>query len=59
MSFWTVESVRRYASFIATSNHTDLLSDPSGSRRFGSLYLVIGGEILLNQPFLIHFCKEI
>ena len=29
-----VESVKRYASFIATSNHTDLLGDPSGSRRF-------------------------
>lgn len=29
-----VEAVRRYASFIATSNHSDLLSDPSGSRRF-------------------------
>ena len=29
-----VEAVQRYASFIATSNHTDLLSDPSGSRRF-------------------------
>ena len=29
-----VESVKRYASFIATSNHTDLLNDPTGSRRF-------------------------
>ena len=26
--------MRRYASFIATSNHKDLLTDPSGSRRF-------------------------
>ncbi len=29
-----VEEQKRYASFIATSNHTDLLSDTSGSRRF-------------------------
>ena len=29
-----VESERRRASFIATSNMTDVLSDPSGSRRF-------------------------
>lgn len=29
-----VQELRRYASFIATSNHTDLLSDTSGSRRF-------------------------
>lgn len=29
-----VQELRRYASFIATSNHEDLLTDPSGSRRF-------------------------
>lgn len=29
-----VQELRRYASFIATSNHADLLSDTSGSRRF-------------------------
>ena len=29
-----VESLRRYASFIGTSNHKDLLTDTSGSRRF-------------------------
>lgn len=29
-----VEELRRYASFIATSNHKDLLTDTSGSRRF-------------------------
>ncbi len=29
-----IEEVRRYASFIGTSNHTDLLTDTSGSRRF-------------------------
>ena len=27
-----VSELKRYASFIATSNHSDLLSDPSGSR---------------------------
>lgn len=30
----SIQEVRRYASFIGTSNHMDLLSDPSGSRRF-------------------------
>ncbi|MDD4403696.1 MAG: VapE family protein [Parabacteroides sp.] len=30
----SVESLRRYASFIATSNHNDVLTDTSGSRRF-------------------------
>lgn len=30
----TVLELRRYASFFATSNHNDLLTDPSGSRRF-------------------------
>ncbi|WP_321331762.1 BT4734/BF3469 family protein [uncultured Bacteroides sp.] len=29
-----VQELRRYASFIATSNHADLLTDTSGSRRF-------------------------
>ena len=29
-----IQELRRYASFIATSNHSDLLSDTSGSRRF-------------------------
>ena len=29
-----ISELKRYASFIATSNHSDLLSDPSGSRRF-------------------------
>lgn len=29
-----MESLRRYASFIGTSNHKDLLTDTSGSRRF-------------------------
>ena len=30
----SVQELRRYASFIATSNQKDLLTDPSGSRRF-------------------------
>lgn len=30
----SVQSMKRYASFIATSNNADLLSDPTGSRRF-------------------------
>ena len=30
----TIREVRRYASFIGTSNQKDLLTDPSGSRRF-------------------------
>lgn len=29
-----IQEVRRYASFIGTSNQKDLLTDPSGSRRF-------------------------
>lgn len=35
-----VEELRRYASFIGTSNHKDLLTDTSGSRRY------IGVEVL-------------
>lgn len=30
----TIQEIRRYASFIGTSNHKDLLSDATGSRRF-------------------------
>ena len=30
----SIQEVRRYASFIATSNHKDLLTDLSGNRRF-------------------------
>ncbi len=43
-----VEAVKRYASFIATSNHTDLLSDPSGSRRF--ICIEVKGMIDNLQP---------
>lgn len=42
-----IEKVRRYASFIATSNHEDLLSDPSGSRRFICVHV---SEIDNSQP---------
>lgn len=43
-----VESVKRYASFIATSNHTDLLGDPFGSRRF--ICIEVKGMIDNAQP---------
>lgn len=43
-----VEAVKRYASFIATSNHADLLSDPSGSRRF--ICIEVKGMIENTQP---------
>jgi hypothetical protein len=33
------EVLKRYASFIATSNHEDLLTDPTGSRRFIGIYV--------------------
>ena len=42
-----IEKVRRYASFIATSNHEDLLNDPSGSRRFICVHV---SEIDNSQP---------
>ncbi len=43
-----VEAVKRYASFIATSNHSDLLSDPSGNRRF--ICVKVLGMIDNTQP---------
>ncbi len=43
-----VEAVKRYASFIATSNHTDLLNDISGSRRF--ICIEVKGLIDNTQP---------
>ncbi len=43
-----VESMKRYASFIGTSNHTDLLNDLSGSRRF--ICIEVTGRIANNQP---------
>lgn len=39
---------RRYGSFMATSNNFDLLSDPTGSRRY--LCVEIVGRIALTQP---------
>ncbi len=43
-----VETMKRYASFIGTSNHTDLLNDLSGSRRF--LCIEVKEPIDTSQP---------
>lgn len=43
-----VLEMRRYASFIATSNQKDLLTDPSGSRRF--ICIEVTGVIDTSQP---------
>ncbi|MEG1685914.1 MAG: BT4734/BF3469 family protein [Bacteroides sp.] len=43
-----VLEMRRYASFIATSNQKDLLTDPSGSRRF--ICIEVTGVINTTQP---------
>ena len=43
-----VLEMRRYASFIATSNQKDLLTDPSGSRRF--ICIEVTGSIDTSQP---------
>ena len=43
-----VLEMRRYASFIATSNQKDLLTDPSGSRRF--ICIEVTGVIDTNRP---------
>lgn len=40
--------MRRYASFIATSNQKDLLTDPSGSRRF--ICIEVAGAIDTSRP---------
>ena len=42
------EQLRRYATFIATSNNFDLLTDPTGSRRF--ICIEIEGIIDYHQP---------
>ena len=42
------KEMRRYASFIATSNHKDLLTDPSGSRRF--ICVEVTAPIRTNAP---------
>lgn len=44
----TTEQVRRYATFIATSNNFDLLTDPTGSRRF--ICIEVEGIIDYQQP---------
>ncbi len=43
-----VETIKRYASFIGTSNHADLLNDLSGSRRF--LCVEVKQPIDTSQP---------
>lgn len=43
-----VLEMRRYASFIATSNQKDLLTDPSGSRRF--ICIDVTGTIDTSRP---------
>ncbi|MDR0891782.1 MAG: DUF3874 domain-containing protein [Mediterranea sp.] len=43
-----VEQLRRYASFIGTSNHKDLLTDTSGSRRF--IAIEVTGPIDVQRP---------
>lgn len=44
----SIQPMKRYASFIATSNNTDLLSDPTGSRRF--ICIELNGNIAHNLP---------
>lgn len=44
----TTRSLRRYATFIATSNNFDLLTDPTGSRRF--ICVEVEGLIDYIQP---------
>lgn len=44
----TTRQLRRYATFIATSNNFDLLTDPTGSRRF--ICIEVKGLIDYKQP---------
>lgn len=44
----SIQPLRRYASFIGTSNQKDLLTDPSGSRRF--ICIEVTGIIQTNLP---------
>jgi predicted P-loop ATPase len=46
-----VQKLRRYASFIGTSNHKDLLTDTSGSRRF--ICIEVTAPIDMSRP--IHY----
>lgn len=41
------QSERRFCSFIATSNHTEIFRDTSGSRRY--IYVDVSGDINLNH----------
>jgi len=43
-----IEEMRRYASFIATTNNISPLSDPTGSRRF--ICIMVSGDIDYNTP---------
>lgn len=47
----SIHPLKRYASFIATSNNYDLLSDPTGSRRFICIELTgnIDGSMQINH----------
>lgn len=44
----SIRPMKRYASFIATSNNADLLNDPTGSRRF--ICIELNGNIDQHQP---------
>ena len=44
----SVLELQRYASFIGTSNQKDLLTDPSGSRRF--ICIEVTGKIDTKRP---------
>lgn len=44
----SIQPMKRYASFIATSNNADLLSDPTGSRRF--ICIELNGNIDRSLP---------
>ena len=48
----TIQEMRRYASFIGTSNLKDLLTDPSGSRRF--ICIEVTGPIQTNVTINYH-----
>ena len=49
-------NLRRYATFIATSNNYDLLTDPTGSRRF--ICVEVKGRIDYAQPIMISCMRK-
>ena len=51
-----VEELRRYASFIGTSNHKDLLTDTSGSRRF--IGVEVTGVIDVSTLLIMNNCMR-